>query len=178
MDKGCDVKTTLGSGSGVGGSVGGSVIGVYGRRNGAGFDCAWQGAVSDCSLAWLAVGAKKLLWTYGRSNRAGNNCAGKGAISDGSLTWLAVGAKTVTGWERYQDTGWKLEAASATRPSGCGSGWRFGTRRCWLATSAAVLEAIRKNGGLETQPIGRTKGIATNGGSPGMDGKATPNVGI
>ena len=47
-----------------------------------------------------------------------------------------------------------------------------------LVKSAMVSVAVEKTGGLFFQPIGKTKGNAIRGSSPGAVGNATPSLGI
>ena len=81
-------------------------------------------------------------------------------------------------WEvvmvEVEDRSW-MESASVSR--WCGKG-ACGTLRGMLARSAMVLVAVEKMGGLFVQPIGRTNGNATSGGSPGSVGKTTPSFGM
>jgi hypothetical protein len=60
---------------------------------------------------------------------------------------------------------------------GCGAGSQRAAQR-WLVRSAAVSVSAQKYGGLSAQPMGRTRGKATKGSSPGREGKATARVGM
>ena len=66
---------------------------------------------------------------------------------------------------------------AATTSRGCGGGDQVEWARS-LAKSTIFSVALQKYGGLSVQPMGRTKGKATKGGSPGATGKATPSMGM
>ena len=66
---------------------------------------------------------------------------------------------------------------SASESRWCGKG-AHGALRRMLVRSAMVSVAVEKIGGLFVQPMGRTNGNATSGGSPGSVGKTTPSFGM
>ena len=67
-----------------------------------------------------------------------------------------------------------MEAANVE--SGCDGGG-CGDCSCVLATSAAVSVAAQKAGGELIQPMGSTRGSATNGSFAKLLGKTTPRCG-
>ena len=92
----------------------------------------------------------------------------------GALDSIAGAGKTVLSVFAVMLSRESYAAACGSRGCGAGVDWDWIAA---LAKSAAVSVAAEKNGGEFFHPIGNTRGIATNGGWPRLDGKTTPNFG-
>ena len=102
-----------------------------------------------------------------------DDCGEAGAEESSCVDWAGDTCEGSAAWMGPVES-----SKEAWDSSECGAGKRVACCKDWFAKSAAVSVAALKKAGEFFHPIGRTRGRATNGSCPGLEGKTRPSLGI